>query len=154
MFRGLGATLVTVPLFWGVYFPLYDETKDFLIHRQTFVDARDYHPGIIHCLSAISTGAVADLICNPFFVVRTRLQTQALHELTEGSLLQSSSNNAKPKPRLSMFQMARRLKREHGMPVFWRGMTANLIGLSHCAVQFPAYEFLKGFLRERRIEKQ
>merc|ERR1711935_1301216 len=41
-------------------------------------------------------------------------------------------------------------KEQHGMPVFWRGMTANLIGLSHCAVQFPAYEFLKGYLRERR----
>mmetsp|Transcript_11490 Transcript_11490/g.29078 ORF Transcript_11490/g.29078 Transcript_11490/m.29078 type:complete len:391 (-) Transcript_11490:2326-3498(-) len=149
MFRGLGATLVTVPLFWGVYFPLYDETKDYLTHRQTFFDASAYHPGVIHCMSAISTGTVADFICNPFFVVRTRLQTQALHELTEGTF----QNNNKNKPRLSMIQMARSLKKEHGMPFFWRGMTANLIGLSHCAVQFPAYEFLKGYLRERRLKQ-
>jgi len=151
MFRGLGATLVTVPLFWGVYFPLYDETKDFLLHRQRYFDASAYHPGVIHCLSAISTGTVADFICNPFFVVRTRLQTQALHELTEGTLQNSDKKNAHP--RLSMIQMARSLKQEHGMPVFWRGMTANLIGLSHCAVQFPAYEFLKGYLRESRLEQ-
>ena len=150
MFRGLGATLVTVPLFWGVYFPLYDETKDFLIRRQTVVDTRSYHPGVIHCVSAILTGAVADVICNPFFVVRTRLQTQALHELTEGNL---GKNNVQQKSRVSMLQMARLLKQEHGLPVFWRGMTANLIGLSHCAVQFPAYEFLKRYLRERRLEQ-
>ena len=143
MFRGLGATLVTVPLFWGVYFPLYDETKDVLSNRQSFVDMTKYHPGVVHCLSAILTGAIADVICNPFFVVRTRLQTQALHELT--------SVNCKTFTRVSMPQMARYLKDQHGMPVFWRGMTANLIGLSHCAVQFPAYEFLKGYLRHERI---
>ena len=155
MFRGLGATLVTVPLFWGVYFPLYDEMKDFFIHRQSFLDANAYHPGVIHCLSAIATGAVADVICNPFFVVRTRLQTQALHELTEASAFHKKAyTNTKETPRVSMLQMARLLKQEHGLPVFWRGMTANLIGLSHCAVQFPTYEFLKGYLRERRFERQ
>lgn len=149
MFRGLGATLVTVPLFWGVYFPLYDETKDFLTHRQDVFDVGAYHPGVVHCLSAIMTGAVADVICNPFFVVRTRLQTQALHELA-GSSTSNSNNKNNNNKRLSMLQMARLLKEQHGVPVFWRGMTANLIGLSHCAVQFPAYEFLKGYLRERR----
>jgi len=152
MFRGLGATLVTVPLFWGVYFPLYDETKDFLTHRQTTVDFGNYHPGVVHCLSAIATGAVADVICNPFFVVRTRLQTQALHELTASASSGGSGsvNSGKPHQRVSMLQMAQRLKSQHGIPVFWRGMTANLIGLSHCAVQFPAYEFLKGHFRRKR----
>lgn len=148
MFRGLGATLVTVPLFWGVYFPLYDETKDFLTNRQDFWDAGAYHPGVVHCLSAIMTGAVADLICNPLFVVRTRLQTQALHELTATSSTASTTNKGGHQ-RISMIQMARRLKEQNGIPFFWRGMTANLIGLSHCAVQFPAYEFLKSYLRER-----
>jgi solute carrier family 25 folate transporter 32 len=172
MFRGLGATLVTVPLFWGVYFPLYDETKDVLTHRQQFVDVSEYHPGVVHCLSAIMTGAVADVICNPFFVVRTRLQTEALHELTAvpaqapaGTAVAASmiANNStttttttskgNQQNRISMLQMARRLKEQHGMPVFWRGMTANLIGLSHCAVQFPAYEYLKGYLRNERENK-
>jgi len=129
-----------------VYFPLYDETKDFLRNRQAFIAFREYHPGVVHCLSAILTGAVADLICNPLFVVRTRLQTQALHDLTQKQPAQTQQTGH----RISMIQMARQLKEQHGMSVFWRGMTANLIGLSHCAVQFPAYEFLKGYLREQR----
>jgi solute carrier family 25 folate transporter 32 len=170
----LGATLVTVPLFWGVYFPLYDEMKDVLTNRQSFLDVSDYHPGVVHCLSAIMTGAVADVICNPFFVVRTRLQTEALHELADAppvaasniannkgntntnnsSRSSSSSSSQQQQQRISMIQMARRLKEQHGMPVFWRGMTANLIGLSHCAVQFPAYEYLKGYLRDERSLQQ
>jgi len=151
MFRGLGATMVTVPLFWGVYFPLYDETKHLLqtsrVPREHFgVDLADYHPGVVHCMSAIFTGAVADLICNPLFVVRTRLQTQALHDLTGTT----TPGNVASSGRISMIQMASQLRAQNGMSIFWRGMTANLIGLSHCAVQFPAYEFLKGYLRERR----
>jgi len=157
MFRGLGATLVTVPLFWGVYFPLYDETKHFLqtsrLPQECFgIDLAYYHPGVVHCMSAIFTGAIADLICNPFFVVRTRLQTQALYELTTttttaGATTVCAATNG---GRVSMIQMASQLHSQNGISVFWRGMTANLIGLSHCAVQFPAYEFLKGYLRERR----
>ncbi|KAL3907781.1 MAG: hypothetical protein SGARI_003370 [Bacillariaceae sp.] len=63
MFRGLGATLVTVPLFWGVYFPLYDETKYYVSTNYP-----DYHPSVVHMGSAVFTGAVADVICNPCFV--------------------------------------------------------------------------------------
>jgi solute carrier family 25 folate transporter 32 len=36
---------------------------------------------------------------------------------------------------------------EGGLPIFWRGMSANLIGLSHAAVQFPTYERLKKVLK-------
>ena len=137
-FRGLGATLVTVPLFWGVYFPLYDETKYYMSkHYPTM------HPSLVHCGSAVYTGAIADLICNPLFVVRTRLQTQALHQLADHQGIVQTG----------MRQTAVQLFREHGPLVFWRGMTANLMGLSHVAVQFPAYEKLKKMARERRQDK-
>ena len=136
MFRGLGATLVTVPLFWGVYFPLYDETKYYVTQNYPQIQ----NVSIIHCGSAVFTGAVADVICNPLFVIRTRLQTQALHQLAEHQGLQATG----------IIQTAKDLYNKHGLPVFWRGMTANLIGLSHVAVQFPAYEYLKKVAKQRR----
>lgn len=139
MFRGLGATLVTVPLFWGVYFPLYDETK-----HKVRVAYPDIHPAVVHCSSAVFTGAIADIICNPLFVIRTRVQTQALHQLAEHQQLKQSS----------MLQTAQELYTVHGPTVFWRGMSANLMGLSHVAVQFPTYEFLKKQARERRDDGQ
>lgn len=45
---------------------------------------------------------------------------------------------------------ARALYHEGGVPIFWRGMTANLMGLSHVAVQFPVYEWLKTTLVKQR----
>jgi solute carrier family 25 folate transporter 32 len=145
MFRGLGATLVTVPLFWGVYFPLYDETKYYITMRYNGSHQRPedhYHPSLIHLVSAVSTGAVADVICNPLFVVRTRLQTQALHQIADQQVVHATG----------MVQTARELYATHGVTVFWRGMTANLIGLSHVAIQFPTYEFLKKSFRDRHTD--
>lgn len=135
LFRGLGATLVTVPLFWGVYFPLYDHLKYEMSQKY-----QNWHPSFVHCASAVMTGAVADVICNPLFVVRTRLQTQALHQLAENQVMHQSG----------IIQTARGLYQTHGLLVFWRGMTANLMGLSHVAVQFPVYERLKKYCRDRK----
>lgn len=119
--RGLGATLATVPLFWGLYFPLYDELK----HR---LADKSMPPAVTHCFSAIAAGAVADIICNPLFFVRTRLQTEAMHH---GG------------PPLGIVKTIKGLYQEGGILIFWRGMSASLFGLSHVAVQFPIYEWLK-----------
>ena len=138
MFRGLGMTLITVPVFWGIYFPLYDQTKYYL--------TKEYRPqvslSLVHMTSAICTGAVADLICNPLFVVRTRLQTQALHQLLEEGGPSHIHESG-------IIETAKELYQRHGLRVFWRGMTANFIGLSHVAIQFPAYESLKKTFRDR-----
>jgi len=143
MFRGLGMTLITVPVFWGIYFPLYDQTKHYMYQKYCppGTTTPTISHGWIHMSSAVFTGAVADLICNPLFVVRTRLQTQALHQLLEEGGPTKIHESG-------IWQTTRGLYRAHGLPVFWRGMTANLIGLSHCAVQFPSYEFMKTTFRD------
>lgn len=140
-FRGLGASLVTVPAFWGCYFPLYDDCKRRWSHNYP-----ETNPSLVHCGSAVAAGAVSDLICNPMFVVRTRLQTEALHHLADHGTRQQGSSG--------MARTIRALYHEGGVPIFWRGMTANLMGLSHVAVQFPVYEWLKTSLVKKRIALQ
>lgn len=61
------------------------------------------------------------------FVVRTRLQTEALYGDTQSTIVNT----------------IRTLYTEGGLRIFWRGMAANLLGLSHVAVQFPIYEHFK-----------
>lgn len=102
--------------------PLYDESKAYL--KSHFEWSEVY----VHSASAVFSGCVADVVCNPAFVVRTRLQTQALH-----------TSGRQP----GFFETARSLYQQNGIPTFYRGMTANIMGLSHVAVQFPAYEALK-----------
>lgn len=121
-FRGLGASLVTVPAFWGCYFPLYDDCK-----RQWSKRHPQTNPSIVHCGSAVAAGAVSDVLCNPMFVVRTRLQTEALHHLADGTTQRGKSG---------ILRTIRALYHEGGLPIFWRGMTANLMGLSHVAGEY------------------
>lgn len=114
--------------------PLYDDFKRRWAEHQPMTN-----PAWIHMGSAVAAGAISDVICNPMFVVRTRLQTEALHAMTGGSIV--------PK---SIRQTAVALYQEGGVPIFWRGMSANLLGLSHVAVQFPCYELLKKTLRQQK----
>ena len=89
--------------------------------------------------AAVGAGAVADVLCNPMFVIRTRLQTEALHHTTTGG----GKRAVVP----SILSTAKTLYTEGGLRGFWRGMTANLLGLSHVAVQFPVYEHAKVVLQ-------
>lgn len=94
-----------------------------------------YSTAVIHMGAAVTAGAISDILCNPLFVIRTRIQTDFLH------------GGGVPK---SIAQTARSLLTESGgnYLIFWRGMTANMLGLSHVGVQFPVYERLKKILRK------
>lgn len=144
-FRGLGATLATVPAFWGLYFPLYEHLKKDFHHRYDRMKGLDGEstgvgpcPPIVHMGAAITAGAASDIVCNPLFLIRTRIQTEALHYFEQP-----------PKERVphGIVKTIQTVYSEGGIPAFWRGLTASLLGLGHVAIQFPVYEFLKSEAR-------
>ena len=140
-FRGLGATLATVPAFWGIYFPLYECFKPRILDLSSYYgDGGHNHFAMVHLTSAIAAGAVADVICNPMFVVRTRMQTEALH------YFHVPVSERRPHGFISTVMG---LHKEGGLPIFWRGLTASLLGLGHVGIQFPVYERLKAEARKR-----
>jgi solute carrier family 25 folate transporter 32 len=153
-FRGLGPTLMTVPTFWGLYFPLYDHLKKDLHRRgvgsdnsnnksnNNIIDGTDLDrvPPLVHMSAAILAGTCADFFCNPMFVVRTRMQTESLH------YMEATIEERKPH---GIVQTVKGLYKEGGILIFWRGFSASLLGLSHVAIQFPTYEFFKAEARER-----
>jgi Mitochondrial carrier protein. len=143
-FRGLAPTLMTVPTFWGLYFPLYEITKKDL-HRFHY-EGSDVPSGpIIHMASAIFAGAIADFFCNPMFVVRTRMQTEVLH------YMDVPVHERKPH---GIMRTVKSLYNEGGVLMFWRGFTASLLGLSHVGIQFPVYEYLKAEARKRSVNNE
>lgn len=140
-FRGLGATLATVPAFWGLYFPLYERFKCGILEwSNQYGNGGHNHHALVHLSSAISAGAVADIICNPMFVVRTRMQTEALH------YFQMPISERRPH---NIMTTVVGMYKEAGIPIFWRGLTASLLGLGHVGIQFPVYERLKAEARKR-----
>ena len=156
-FRGLGPTLLTVPTFWSLYFPLYERLKHDLNQRAIFhsnnsnssdntdSSSNNRVPPLVHMSAAILSGAYADFFCNPMFIVRTRMQTEALH------YLEMPMKERKPH---GIIQTVKSLYNEGGIRIFWRGFAASLLGLSHVAIQFPTYEFFKAEARERSLTNE
>ena len=143
-FRGLGATLATVPAFWGLYFPLYEKFKSGILDWSSeYGNGGHNHHALVHLSSAMSAGAVADVVCNPMFVVRTRMQTEALH------YFQMPPSERRPH---GVMKTVAGMYKEGGIPIFWRGLTASLLGLGHVGIQFPVYERLKAEARKRSAD--
>lgn len=124
VFRGVGPALCTIPLFWGVYWPMYDFTKVYLAERYSEVDEAYRHMG-----AAVWAGVVSDVITNPLWVTRTRFQTMVFHPSEYGNNLRSVN--------ISTWGMIRRIYQREGFFAFYKGLTASFLGLSHVAIQFP-----------------
>jgi solute carrier family 25 folate transporter 32 len=124
------------------------------------------HVWATHLIAACSAGAVADVVVNPLFVVRTRMQTQhmrLLHGGADSGVLplasegpSTSSSSARPQQQ-QLYTTTRatlvRLVREEGWLSLLRGVSASFLGLTHVAVQFPLYEQFKTSLLQAKIDE-
>lgn len=134
LFRGLGPSLWTVPLFWGIWWCTYDTGK-----RLLGVAAGESGEAWQHGLSAMGAAVVSDVATNPFWVVRTRMIADVYHR-EEMNMLRHKST----------LGLMRHIARHEGVIALYRGLSASLLGVSHVAIQLPLYERLKAELRARR----
>ena len=91
----------------------------------------------IHVSAAITAGAIGDVITNPLWVTRTRIQTLIFH------------NDSALASNITTIGMIRSIYKNEGIRAFYKGLGASFLGLSHVAVQFPLYEYLKKMARDR-----
>lgn len=132
MYRGLTPTLFALLPNWAVYFTVYERLK-YAIGTRTRPDLAG-SPGV-HMMAAAGAGAATMLITNPFWVVKTRLQTQTL-----GLKMGSSNNTVHYKGTIDAL---RRIAREEGLSGLYSGLGPSLFGVLHVVIQFPMYESLK-----------
>lgn len=130
-FKGLGVALCTIPLFWGIYWQVYDHSKVKIAEAVPMLPL-----SIGHMVSAVGAGAVGNVVVNPFWVVKTRIQTQIF---THPSKAQEG-----------FFEIFRGIYYKEGLLAYYKGLNASLLGLSHVAIQFPLYEMFKGWARIHR----
>lgn len=87
----------------------------------------------VHMLSAVVAGALGNVVVNPLWVVKTRLQTQIFTHTNEG-----------------FFKVFFEIYSTEGFKAYYKGLNASLLGLSHVAIQFPLYEHIKSMCKVRR----
>jgi solute carrier family 25 folate transporter 32 len=134
-FKGTRAAVVTVPIFYSLYFPIYEESKPFFAEK-IYGDRKKFN-SVIYTLSAVASAFTCDLITNPMWVVRIRYQTEFIHS---GSQKMDSFN---------VIKAIRKLYRKEGFFALYRGLGASLLGIPHVIIQFNMYENLKNYFSER-----
>ncbi|KAI9678079.1 MAG: hypothetical protein M1817_006023 [Caeruleum heppii] len=136
MYRGLFPIILGYFPTWAVYFTVYDVSKDFWYKRLGEDASRPQRRKLLaQVMASISAGACSTLVTNPIWVIKTRLMSQV------GS--HSSRGNRPPWQYKSTFDAARKMYRTEGIWSFYSGLTPALLGLTHVAIQFPLYEYLK-----------
>ena len=134
LYRGFGPTIINVPAFWAIYFSAYHDVKTRFDHHP---DTQSWPMWSKNLLAACSAGVIGNVIVNPLFVARTRMQTQHM-------LVAAGNINYHHGPMYTgTWNTLTRLVREEGPLSLMRGVSASLLGVSHCMIQFPAYEYLK-----------
>lgn len=133
LYRGFQPTVIGYAPAWAIYFTCYNKGRAEFSRR--YPDSpKDL--GII--LSAVSSGAIANTVTNPVWVIRTRLQTQ--------------EHVTRSPEYLGTFDAAKKIYSREGIFAFYKGMVPSMWGLIHVAIQFPLYEKFKLALKIDEID--
>ncbi|XP_020700701.1 folate transporter 1, chloroplastic isoform X5 [Dendrobium catenatum] len=109
---------------WGLYFFFYSRAK--ARYKKGF--DQSLSPGY-HLVAAAEAGALACVLTNPIWLVKTRLQ------------LQTPFNQNRPY--IGSSDAVRTIFKEEGWRAFYKGIGSGLFLVSHAAIQFCAYEELR-----------
>ncbi|XP_028819729.1 solute carrier family 25 member 32a [Denticeps clupeoides] len=110
---------------WGLYFLFYNAIKAYTQEGRTAELS-----AVEHLMSAAEAGMLTLCLTNPVWVTKTRL------------VLQYTADPSK-KQYGGMLDALVKIYRHEGIPGLYRGFLPGLVGTSHAALQFMAYERLK-----------
>jgi len=127
LYKGIHPTLLGYIPTWAVFFSVNDHLKE-EVRRA----APELPPLVVTVVGALGSGFLTNVLTNPIWVVRTRLQTQ--------EVLKGGGGTHEYNGTLDCF---RQMLRKEGVQAFYKGIVPNTYGLIHVVVQFPLYEMLK-----------
>lgn len=146
MYRGLGPIILGYLPTWAVWFTVYNKSKTFMAEHEM------HNQFAINFWSSIFAGASSTVVTNPIWVIKTRLMSQSSRGGAKQhvSAFPRSGNTPTSRPSISSpwhynstLDAARKMYSSEGILSFYSGLTPALLGLTHVAVQFPAYEYLR-----------
>ncbi|KAJ4133471.1 hypothetical protein NW768_005057 [Fusarium equiseti] len=146
LYRGLGPIVMGYLPTWAVWFTVYNKSKGYI--SQHYENSH-----LVNFWSSIIAGASSTIVTNPIWVIKTRLMSQSniRHNTQDhhSAYYPKATGTPTARPTLhdwhykSTLDAARKMYTSEGLVSFYSGLTPALLGLTHVAVQFPTYEYLK-----------
>lgn len=136
VFRGWSISAFCTPLFHTIYFPLYEGCKVYFKKSLGWHD-NDFK---LYSLSASISGITCNIITNPFWVVRTRMQAEIFRTMCDKTYQTKYPNN--------IFRALHRIAKNEGVRVLYQGLSASMVGVLHPIIYFPLYEKSKIYCME------
>jgi solute carrier family 25 folate transporter 32 len=165
LYRGLGPIVMGYLPTWAVWFTVYNKSKGYLSQHYGMLQTeivQQYdiltvrlidNNHIVNFWSSIIAGASSTIVTNPIWVIKTRLMSQSniRHNTQDhhSAYYPKATSTPTTRPTLhdwhykSTLDAARKMYTSEGLISFYSGLTPALLGLTHVAVQFPTYEYLK-----------
>ncbi|KAK9766862.1 Pyrimidine nucleotide transporter, mitochondrial [Basidiobolus ranarum] len=132
LFQGLGPSLVGVVPARAINFAAYGNGKRILTEMNGGKES-----SIIHLTAAATAGITTATITSPIWLVKTRMQLQAMN--TTSSMRYRSSLDC----------VSQVIKTE-GVRGLYRGVSASYLGVAEGTLQWVVYEKFKSLIHERR----
>lgn len=136
LFRGYYISAFCTPFFHTIYFPLYESIKLECQRRFQWEEGSFY----LYSLSASIAGMTCNVITNPFWMVRTRMQAEIFRS--------SCEENYKQRYPTNMFRAMLQIAQEEGVIALYQGLSASVIGVLHPLIYFPLYEKSKLYFQK------
>jgi len=137
LYQGAMPNMTGASLAWGSYFFFYDHMKRHL--RSLRGNTESLGP-LDHMACAGASGALALLVTNPIWVVKTRMCLN----FTPTDITASLKPPTQRIPRYTgLFHALKTIARTEGIVGLYKGLVPGLFGVSHGALQFMAYEEMK-----------
>ncbi|KDO24416.1 hypothetical protein SPRG_09806 [Saprolegnia parasitica CBS 223.65] len=129
MYRGYSAAMLSFPVYFSLYFPTYEWVK-----AQFNTTALSNSPLVVQAASATIAGTAIDTVTYPLWFLRTRMQTQHMHQLAASHGRDSYS---------TLRSTIGSIYRTEGLGAFYKGLSASAVGILSYGIQFPVYESMK-----------
>ncbi|ORY74591.1 mitochondrial carrier domain-containing protein, partial [Protomyces lactucae-debilis] len=137
LFRGLGPNLLGIVPARSINFFSYGTGKRLL--SDAFYDGKEN--SMVHLSAAAIAGIITSTATNPIWLVKTRLQLDKAHDVTQ----RQYSNS---------FDCLKKVLKQEGLRGLYKGLTASYLGVSESIIQWTTYEYFKGMIARRTIRRK
>lgn len=130
MFRGYKATVICTPIFHSIYFPIYERLR---IKFANELELDKSNPKVV-LMSVAGASSFSNLVTNPLWMIRVRMQAE---------IFRSQHQKNYERKYKGLFTSIYRVYRTEGFLALYTGFLASTLGICHCCVYFPTYEWTK-----------